>query len=243
MKQLSILFVLVVPLFACSQVIKGKIYDEDSVVKGIQVINLNQNDTIYSDDKGNFKIYATVNDSIIFKSLFHTPKTVRVMADFFNNIMVFEVKKSVNELGEVLLTNEQKEKAFNLISYNIEMSLAIKEDMKRNPHLYMPKSAYSNGIDFVQLARMLHINKLFKKRPQKTTINYITYKQLDSLFSHSELFNDKLLTEILKIPKQHKYLFYEYCEAKKLDIDLLSPQNKLILMDSIFSIRHEFLEN
>ena len=70
MKQLTLILILV-PLFTYSQIIKGKIYDDDSTVKGVLIINLSQNDTVYSDTEGGFKIYATVNDSLMFQSFFH----------------------------------------------------------------------------------------------------------------------------------------------------------------------------
>lgn len=213
--------------------IKGKIYDEDSTLQGVLIVNLSQNDTVYSGTKGDFRIFASINDSIVFKSLFHYSKRVRVKPEYFNGVIVFELKKEVNELGEVLLTNKLKKKPFEPIEYSIEMGFSIKEDIKRNPHLYMPKSSYSRGINFVGLIKLIRLNKLFKK---PATIRYIKHKQIDSLFSNSKLFNDKLLIEVLKIPKEHKYLFFEYCETRKLNVDLLSNPDNLILLDSVYSL-------
>lgn len=198
MKQLTLILILV-PLFTYSQIIKGKIYDDDSMVKGVLIVNLSQNDTVYSDTEGGFKIYATVNDSLMFQSFFHFSKKVGVKTEYFNESIIFELEKKVNELGEILLTSTLKEKPFEPIEYSIDMGFSIKEDMRRNPHLYMPKSSYSGGINFVELLKLVRLNRLFKKR---SPIKYIKYKQIDSLFSNSKLFNDKLLVENNKIPKK-----------------------------------------
>ena len=238
MKQLTIICLLI-PYFVCSQNINGKIYDEDSTVKGALIINLTQNDTTYSDVKGNFKLSAKVNDSLMFRSLFHHIKKVRITKEHFNNVMVFELKKRVNELNEVLLTNEKK-KPFNPIVYGEALGFSIAENIKKTPHLYTPRGAYSGSVDFVKLVKSIGINKLFKKK--KESIKHIKYYQIDSLFSNSKLFNDSLLINDLKIIKEHKYLFFEYCEAQGLNNELLSVKENIILLDTIFNFGDRFLK-
>ncbi|RED49562.1 peptidase associated/transthyretin-like domain-containing protein [Seonamhaeicola aphaedonensis] len=237
MKHLLIVLFFI-PIVALSQNINGKIYDEDSTVKGALIINLTQNDTTYSDIKGNFKIKAIVNDSIMFKSLFHHDKKVKVNTSFFKEIIVFELNKSINELNEVLLY-DKKDKPFEVVEYSNNLGFAIAEDIKRNPHLYMPKTSYSGGVNFIELAKLIGINKLFKKK--KSTINNIEYHQLDSLFYNSEIFTDSLLYKDLKIPKNNKYLFFEYCEERGINCELLAVKENLVLLDSFYKLSKDFL--
>ncbi|TXG39483.1 carboxypeptidase-like regulatory domain-containing protein [Seonamhaeicola maritimus] len=239
MKQLSFILLLI-PYLVCSQNINGILYDDDSTVKGALIINLTKRDTTYTDIKGNFEIVATKNDSIMFRSLFHHPKKVKVIPSHFNEVVVFELKKRVNELGEVMIAGE-KHKPFVPIEYGEALGFSIAEDMKKNPHLYMPESAYSGGINFGELAKLIGINKLFKKK--KTAIKYMEYKQVDSLFSNSKIFNENLIFEDLKISKEHKHLFYQYCTSRKLNAELLSTPDNLVILDSIFKFSHDFLQN
>ncbi len=238
MKQAT-LIILILPFINFAQSVNGKIYDEDSTVKGALVINITQNDTTYTDTKGYFKLTAKINDSLMLKSLFHHTKAIKLKSIHFNNTTVFELKKKVNELNEVLLTNEE-EKKFESIEYTSNVASAFKEDMKNNAHLYIPEESYSRGINFPKLAKLVGLNKLFKKK--KTGIKHIKFNQVDSLFSNSKVFNDSLLINDLSISKEHKYLFFDYIEAKQLNSNLLDIKDNLILLDSIFNFKNDFLK-
>lgn len=233
----SFIIILLLPLSTLGQTITGKIYDEDSKVKGAYIINIKNRDTTYTDTKGSFKIYAQLNDTIIISSSFHYEKQVKITKNHIENINVFELKKQVNVLNEVLLEEVNKNK---LVNYG-NISNGIMIDIKNNPHLYMPKSSYSSGINFIELAKLIGLNKLFKKKkhPEKQ----ISYNQIDSLFANSNLFNDVLLTKNLKIEKQYKYWFYEYCETKNLNTNLLLEKNNIILLDSFYTYSTHFLKH
>lgn len=221
-----------------SQVVSGKIYDSEETVKGVLIINKTQKDTTYSDPQGNFKIKGIINDSIFFNSLFHHSKTIIVKQKHLDETTVLELFKITNVLDEVLLS----EKENKLIDYGYitgSMMIGIKINMKNNPHLYMPKSSYSKGINFGELAKLIGLKKLFKKKNIKNTIKY---NQIDSLFDCSKLFNNKLLSNHLKINKEYKCLFFEYCEAQKLGANLLSEKNNLIFLDSLYKCSIDFLK-
>lgn len=227
------------PLGIYSQNIKGKVYDHQSTVKGIKVYNISTKTKTYTDDKGEFSIAAAVGDTLFFESLFHLPKHQKLREIDFTDIAVFELKKMVNELGEVLISNE-KAKAFNVKAYTSATGSQLGNDMKNNPHLYMPKSSYSNGINFVALAKM--IGKLFKKKNKPKPIEFIEYKDLDSLFRKDKLFNLKLLNQDLNISEEYTHLFLDYCETKSLNKALLSEKNKVILLDSLVEYSRDFLK-
>ena len=241
MKKLTLILILF-PLFIYSQDIMGKVYDDDSTVKGALIINITKNDTTYTDTKGNFRLRAKTNDSLMFHSLFHHTKKIKVDAKHFKEVVVFVLDKKVNELDEVLLTDEPKEKAFNAIEYKSDLGSALAQDIKNNPHLYTPANSYSSGINFIALAKLIGLNKLFKKKRKKQPLSYINYGQLDSLFSNSRVFNDTLLLNDLKIPEEHKYLFLEYCEAQSLNNELLAVKDNLIILDSVMKFSKKFLK-
>ncbi|XCF07342.1 carboxypeptidase-like regulatory domain-containing protein [Tamlana crocina] len=234
----SILFLLfILPLIAISQNVTGKIYDAETTVKGAKIYNKNINETTNSNESGDFSIKASVNDSLVFSSLFHEEKLVVVTQNHFNHIVVFELKKIVNNLDEVLLSERIKEKAFQSGQYSADLGLQIANDIKNNPHLYSPQSG---NLDFIEIAGLIK-NLLFKgkknKAPKSKPINY---KSLDSLFSNSDFFTENLLVNDLKVPKQYRFLFFYYCDNKQIDNTLLLETNSVILLDTLIKCSSEF---
>ncbi len=234
-----ILFLL--PLSIFSQNIIGKVYDHQTTVKGIKVYNLSKQTKTYTDGSGEFSIAASVNDTLFFESLFHHPKQIKLHQIDFEDIKVFELKKILNELGEVLLSNE-KAKEFSAIEYTDGVGLQLANDIKNNPHLYMPKESYSNGANIFALIGMAA--KLFKRKNKKKykPIEYIEYKHLDSLFKKDDFFDLRLLNQDLMIPEEYAHLFLDYCETKFLNKKLISEENKVVLLDSLVEFSREFLQ-
>lgn len=236
MKYLILLFF---PTIMFSQTINGKVYDNTSTAKGIKVYNLSKKILTYTNSEGDFTMEATVNDTLLFESIFHISKMVRLKETNFKDIVVFEINKRVNELDEVLLSNEKAEN-FNPLEYTNVAEEAMKRDIDRNLHLYIPQSSYSNGMNFVALAKM--IGKLFKRKNKPKPVELITYQHLDSLFKKDDLFNVTLLHKDLKIPEEHANLFLDYCETKNLNKSLISEGQKVILLDSMVNFSKEFLK-
>ncbi len=229
------------PLSIFSQHLKGKVYDQQSTVKGIKVYNISKQIKTYTDDAGEFSIAASVNDTLLFESLFHNPKQVKLKPTDFEDIVVFELKKTINELGEVLLNNNDA-KTFNAKTYTNATGLQLANDIKNNPHLYKPESAYTGGANILGIIGMAI--QLFKKKnkykPQP--IEYINYKHLDSLFKNDDFFNLRLLHQDLRIPETYAHLFLDYCETKSLNKELISEENKVVLLDSLVEFSREFLK-
>ncbi len=230
-------------VFACcvsigAQTLKGKVYDDESTVKGLSIINLTQKIETKTDDKGNFSIKASLNDSLMFYSLFHHPKTIIVTKKHHNEPNIFELKKIVNKLDEVLLSERLKDKQFEEEAYNINLKAIIEEDKKKNPHLYNAAPKY--GLDFIQIIG--YAVKLFKKKKKAAYVfRSISYNEFKALFETQSLFNDQLLEHSLKISKDHKFLFFEFCEAQHIDVHLLHKNKKLELLDELVLCSERFL--
>ncbi len=234
----SILFLLFsLPLVAFSQNITGKIYDAETTVKGAKVFNKNKNETSYSNELGDFSIKASVNDSLVFSSLFHNEKLVIVRENHFNDTVVFELKKTVNNLDEVLLSENNKAKKFKAEQYSSDLGSQIANDIKNNPHLYSPQSG---NLDFIKIAGLIK-NLLFKSKKNKAPkTKPINYKSLDSLFTNSDFFTENLLENDLKVPRKYRFLFFNYCDNKQIDNTLLVEANSVILLDTLIKCSHEF---
>ena len=170
------------PISLFSQTITGKVYDNETTVKGIKVYNINQKTLTFTNNEGDFMISAVVNDTLLFESLFHHSKMVKLKENDFEDIVVFELQKSVNALGEVIISDDNED--FNPLEYTQNAERALERDMKKNMQLYIPQSSYSSGMNFVAIAKM--IGKLFKKKNKAKPVDYITHKDLDSLFKKDD---------------------------------------------------------
>ncbi|MCC1483622.1 hypothetical protein [Winogradskyella immobilis] len=235
-KKLFVLFLTVSPYIVASQTVNGIVYDAESTVKGIKVLNITQKILTSTNDKGEFQLKAKIKDTIFFESLFHEPKYVIVNKDYFESTYVFEVKKAVNELGEVVVKNQPKTKEFEEESFNRTLKDVIELDKKKEPQKYTAAPKY--GADLVQLIGL--VGKLFKKKkvpePKK-----ISYNQLVKLFETNTFFNQNLLVNDLKIEKELQPLYFEFCEAKEIEERLLNYNSRVQLLDLFIKYSDEFL--
>jgi hypothetical protein len=67
-----IVLLFIIPLVSNAQTINGFVYDHETTVKGVKLLNTTQNILAYSDDKGQFKIEARLKDTLIINSYFHS---------------------------------------------------------------------------------------------------------------------------------------------------------------------------
>ena len=217
------------------QIVNGKVYDAKTTAKSVKVANTNNKIIAYTDDYGDFSIKASINDTLVFSSLFYIKKTIVLTKPHFDEVFIIQLKKTINKLDEVLLTEEPKFKEFSAEEYNTSFNLQLENDRKNRPYLY--NSYTSGGVDFVAIAKL--IGKLFKKK-RPDPIRYVTYKELDSFFNNNDYFNSKLLHNELEISEAHRFLFFDYCEARTIENKMLSG-NQLILLDAFMTYSADFL--
>lgn len=236
-KKTVYFLLLLFSITASAQQITGKVYDAKSVLKNIKVSNITKQSAVYSDNDGIFKIKADLNDSLVFSSIFYKEQRLKVTKDYLNTVFVVELKKATNSLDEVLLKSNPKVKEFSEEKYQADFGEQLKNDMKNNPHLYGPPA--SGNMDFVKIFGL--IGKLFKKKNKDDVIVYATYADFKNTFEKSSFFNNKLLTKDLKIEMDYKFLFFEFCETKQINLELLDNQHQVEFLDQLFKASEEFL--
>lgn len=232
-----IIFILAPPSCVFTQnSVLGKIYGKKGVVRYIKVLNITQGIITFSDEEGNFEINAIENDSISFSSSFYETKKIIVNKTHLNEIYVFHLKEKINELDEVVVRSEPKFKEFDIEEFNLELRNQIKEDIKKNPHKY-GAGAYEN----IVINKVISfIGRLLKKKEEEY-IKTITYEEFETLFKRDTFFNEAFLRKELKIPKDYKYLFFDFCEAKKIDSKKLEAKNNFLLLDDLMRASNEFI--
>jgi len=226
--------ILFTPLSQFSQTISGKIYDAESTVNGAKIFNLTQNLMIYADEDGNFKIKAEPNDQIAISTLFHEPQMLAISQKDFDDVIVIELKKKVNELDDVYL-NKIKEKEFESSEVESQMTTQIKKDIELRPELYSPPP--NTNMDFIAIAGL--IAKLFKKKKVEEPTS-VAYLELRHLFDTDSFFNAQFLSAELKIETEYHPLFIEFCEAKGIEKTLLLKESQLLLIDTLVAYSKEF---
>ncbi len=237
-RKLFLLSFLCISLYSFSQTIKGRVYDDEAIVTGAQLINTSQMISGYTNTQGYFELEAKVGDVLILKSLFHHEQTLVLKARDFEELMVIELKKAVNDLEEVLITKAPDFKPFDAIEANTILKNQILEDIKRNPHLYPDNSALKGNIFGV----IGLVTKLFKsKTPKEPSETYASYNDLLSLFEKDTYFNERFLRIELNIPTDTKHLFFQFCEAHAIKSRLLLVENRFLLLDILLNCSNEFL--
>lgn len=226
-----------------SQNISGTLYDAEAPVSGARIMNISSKNITSSDGNGNFEIYAQVNDTLIFSSLFHRTKQLEVTPSHFEATQVFELKKILNELDEVEIHGPITSKGMDAEKATKTLNQQFKTDVEKNPHLYRRPNTNSGPIDFIEIGR--RIGKLFKRKTPKEyepVETNITSEELDTLFKSDKFFNDTFLVLDLNITKDYKHLFFAYCETKDMSSSLLRPDNKIYLIDHFLEYSETFRE-
>jgi hypothetical protein len=95
-------------------------------------------------------------------------------------------------------------------------------------------------MDFIAIASL--ITKLFKKRTVEEPMQMANYYDLKTLFESDSYFNSEFLISELKIESQNHSLFFDFCEAKGIEKQLLLKENKLLLAEILVEYSNQFLE-
>lgn len=224
-----------------SQNISGTLYDAEAPISGAKIMNITSKSLTSTDGNGNFEIYAQINDTLIFSSLFHHSQQLIVKASHFSDSEVFELKQLVNQLDEVEVQGSVNSKVTDGEKETKRINKQFKSDVERNPHLYKRPNTNSGPIDFLEIGR--RVAKLFKRKTTKEhepVETKITAADFDHLFKTDKFFNDKFLVLNLNITKDYKHLFFAYCETQGLTTSLLHPDNSIYLTDKFLDYSETF---
>jgi len=235
-KKLLLLSITFISINLHTQEIKGIVYDADAVVKGVKVLNISKKILTVTNDDGEFRLKANLNDTLSFQSVFYKPVFVIVKEDYFEGTYVFELQKIINELEEVNIASKPKPLVFAEDKYNKSLDEIITTDKEQRGVTASAPPKY--GMDFIAIAKL--IGGLFKKK-RKAIPNTLKYDQFELLFEKNPFFTKALLTDELKVPKQYHSLFYEFCETKNIPEYKLSYNNRLPLLNDFTLYASEFM--
>lgn len=239
MKQLAIVFGLLFFSLGKAQtttLLKGKVMSDTLAVSGIEVINLNTEQSAKTDSRGFFVISAKNKDVLVFYSKEYIFKKVVVIPEYFK-MELWEVKlvKSAIELDEVVVKNTK----LNVPKFTYEQAAAARIDKQaanpKNPFVY--DGTITNGMDFMEIGRK--IISLFKnpdnsKRKKQPEEDFIAYAKAS--------LNETFYLQKLGLQKNEIDNFLSYCkedpESKKVFIN----KDELTLLDFLLKKQKAYLE-
>ncbi|MBO3098570.1 peptidase associated/transthyretin-like domain-containing protein [Gelidibacter pelagius] len=240
MTKITILFCLWSTMML-SQNITGTLYDAEAPISGAKIMNITSKSITSTDGNGNFKIYAQINDTLIFSSLFHHTNQLMVTESHLMDTPVFELRKMVNELDEVEIQGAITSKEMNEETASKTLNQQFQNDIKK--HGYKYKKPNTGPLDLMAIGES--IIKLFKRKTPRefeTVETTITSDDFDTLFKSDKFFNDQFLVLNLNITKDYKHLYFAYCESKEMSSSLLQSKNRIYLVDKFLEYSEEFRE-
>ena len=204
--------------------IKGQLLYKNTKVIAANVINNTSQMNTITDSDGFFEIDVALGDEIIFSSVQYRIRSVIITDDILKkNRLVVSVNENINELKEVVVTTEDvekfldlKEEEFKGFDYEEDKSSKLINRAASNRQL-------SNGIDFVNIARLLA-----RAIKNKTPEEQLQMKPSEIL---TLVFEPSFFEEDLGIQRSQVNIFLEYIDKKMKTSKLLKKDKEFELID------------
>jgi len=239
MKQLAIVFGLLFFSLGKAQtttLLKGKVMSDTLAVSGIEVINLNTEQSTKTDSRGFFVISAKNKDVLALYSKEYIFKKVVVIPEYFK-MELWEVKlvKSAIELDEVVVKNTK----LNVPKFTYEQAAAARIDKQaanpKNPFVY--DGTITNGMDFMEIGRK--IISLFKnsdnpKRKKQPEEDFIAYAKAS--------LDESFYKQKLGIQKNEIDNFLSFCKEDPESKKVFVNKDELTLLDFLLKKQKAYLE-
>jgi hypothetical protein len=209
---------------------------DNFLLQNVDVINKETQTGTRTNEKGEFILSASVNDSILFYVKDYTLKGIKLsLEDLNTNNIIVRIDKTPEELKEVIIHR-----------VDIDWEFDKKWEKEKNHEIAMQKKANTlkvqgvnngtieNGMDFVKIGKML-FGGLFKGKKEKA-VNPEEFKEVAEAS-----FDQKFYTETLQLKKEEIESFLTFCNFDPESKNTLSENsNDLVLMDFLYKKSVEF---
>lgn len=199
--------------------LEGSVKSDSIVLQDINVINLTSNLGTSSDKNGNYTIYASIGDSILFSSIVYRQRIIKISKSHVESkTLKVYLEQGINELDEVEIGQKMR---LNLGKVAVPKGTILDNDnntLKKAPNSrkFTDPTYGNSGVDFVEIIKLL-TNKIFQKRKVRKNEEKDIKKQkqifLENIFKNEGL---DFFTVHLNIKEEEIYLFLDYCEDNGL---------------------------
>ncbi|HJR99581.1 MAG TPA: hypothetical protein VJ780_01495 [Flavobacterium sp.] len=218
------------------KLLRGKVMSENFLLQNVNVINKNTEKVTATNEKGEFIIAASVNDSILFFDKDYHLKGIKLtLENLETNNLIIPIDKKPEELKEVVIRPVNIDWKFDKKWEQLkrdEVAVYRKSNALKNPGV--KDGTIENGMNFVKIGKML-FGGLFKAKKEKN-LNPEDFKEIAKAS-----FDEKFYTETLKLKKQEIEAFLTFCNFDPESKNTISENsNDLILMDFLHKKSIEF---
>ncbi|MDO9136867.1 MAG: hypothetical protein Q7U21_03525, partial [Lutibacter sp.] len=171
------------------------------------------------DKYGNYTIYASIGDSILFSSIVYRRRIIKISKSHVEskNLIVY-LEQGTNDLDEVEIRQKIR---LNLGKISVPKGTFLDNDnitLKKAPNSrkFTDPTYGNSGVDFVEISKLL-TNLIFQKRKARKDEEKDIKKQkqifLENIFKNEGI---DFFTVHLNIKEEEIYLFLAYCEDNGL---------------------------
>jgi hypothetical protein len=229
------LFLIVQISFSQSETVyKGKILCNNFPIENIEIINLNSEKSVFSNNSGEFSIPAKSEDIIVFASKLYEYKRISVLPEYlYNCIQIILLIKKPEELKEVIVTKMKWQHIGSDKNASNQIALDKMQSQIKNPFIY--DGSITNGLDFIKIGKL--IIDLFKKDKTevKKEIPEIQFYELAKNKNYQEYYSKSL-----NLKPEEIELFLQFCDADPKSKIVTQNNNSLAMMDFLFAKNLEF---
>ena len=232
-------FFTIVGFSQSEKIISGKILVKNATPSGVHIINLVNEKEVISNENGEFKILAKVDDLLVFSSLtLDYQRKIIEVEDYNAGFFTMEMTAKINQLDEVEVVHYTK---INAVDLGI---------LSKKPKVYTPAERRLENAGVFRPTDILLIP--FGGMPVEPLLNAISgrTKQLKkelqierkefAILKIGDLFPDEYFVSQLKIPKDYVKAFQYYCVEKKDFISVLKSKNKSLIAFKMSELAVEY---
>ena len=213
----------------------GKVVCNEMPIEKKDVVNLNSKKSSTTDSQGNFTIEVSLDDVLFVLSKdYYDRKITITSADLSKEKWTIALSKKPVELEEIEIERVNTPKGLD-VSYNDMKMAKIQKDAERPKNRDVYTGEIENGVDFVQIAKM--IGKLFKKKKPKNDASESTLSFKEYALAN---FYESFYTETLKLEPSEIFRFLDYCQADPNSILVIKANDELKVLEFLILKKEGF---
>lgn len=248
MKQKLLLICLLISTITLAQdverkILRGKVIYRNVNVVGVNIVNNTTSKGTATNGKGEYEILAKEGDVLVFSSVQYTIKEITVTDKILkNNRLVVEVKEKVEELDEVVISPENKDKFLDfqeeqIVKYKDYQFADDRYSKVRNEALDQANFQGANILGLVGMLLNSVIGKGKKREKEKPIYQRTSFNDIRSRYK------DEFFTKNLNIPQDQIAAFLYYCDDQLPSEDIFTTKNEFLMIDFMVKHSKKFLES
>lgn len=226
------------------KILRGAVIYRNVEATGVNIVNNTTSKGTVTNQKGEFEILVKKDDILIFSSVQYTIREIVITDKIINNNrLVVEVKEKIEELDEVVISPENREKFLDFQEKEITKYKDYQFADDRYSEVKNEALGQTNfqGANILGLVGML-VSSLFKGKKknrekeksiyERTSFNEIRYRYKDEFF-----------TKNLGIPEDKISAFLYHCDDQLPSEDIFLKKNEFLMIDFMVKQSKVYLES